>query len=840
VSSATALKHEAGPIAHILHLEDSAIDGALVRDFLEADGVSVRIRRVWTRDDFADALAGREFDLILADHQLPSFDGDAALEMARDLAPEIPFIFVSGTLGEDVAVESLRRGATDYVVKQRMDRLPAVVARALAEQREREQRRETEVALAQSERDLQIALRAGRFGTWSLDLKAKKLVTSELCRQIYGRAANADFSYGDWLRSIHPHDKEQVLAAIARCIETGEDYDFEYRILTPSQAVRWVAVRGQPVYDADGVAAQMVGVALEIDQRKREEIRRSAINALEATFRSLDDPADIAFAAAEMLGRTLGVSRAGYGVIDPVAETITIERDWNDDGIKSLAGVLHFRDYGSYIEDLKEGRTVVFADANKDSRTRTTAQALEAISALSVVNMPIVEGGRSVALLYLNHAVPREWPEDELEFVREVAERTRMVAERRRAEEALQLLNTTLEQRVTEEIAERLKAEEQLRQSQKMEAVGQLTGGIAHDFNNMLAVVISGLELVRRKLERGDTDYGRFIDGAMDGARRAATLTQRLLAFSRQQPLAPEPLNVNKLVGSMSELLGRTLGETISIETVLGAGLWQVKVDPTQLESAILNLSVNARDAMGRGGKLTIETSNASIDRSYARNYELSPGQFVLVAITDTGEGMHEDVVAKAFDPFFTTKGVGKGTGLGLSQVYGFVRQSGGNVKLYSEPGVGTTVKIYLPRYYGSMAAKEAARPAVVSRGVPLEVVMVVEDDERVRAVSVETLRDLGYTVIEASRPSEAIRVLESDERLDLVFSDVVMPEMSGRELAEVARKLRPGLKVLFTTGYTRNAIVHNGVLDSDTKLLSKPFSIEELAAKVREILDSE
>jgi signal transduction histidine kinase/DNA-binding response OmpR family regulator len=840
VSSATALKHEAGPIAHILHLEDSAIDGALVRDFLEADGVSVRIRRVWTRDDFADALAGREFDLILADHQLPSFDGDAALEMARELAPEIPFIFVSGTLGEDVAVESLRRGATDYVVKQRMDRLPAVVARALAEQREREQRRETEVALAQSERDLQIALRAGRFGTWSLDLKAKKLVTSELCRQIYGRAANADFSYGDWLRSIHPHDKEQVLAAIARCIETGEDYDFEYRILTPSQAVRWVAVRGQPVYDADGVAAQMVGVALEIDQRKREEIRRSAINALEATFRSLDDPADIAFAAAEMLGRTLGVSRAGYGVIDPVAETITIERDWNDDGIKSLAGVLHFRDYGSYIEDLKEGRTVVFADANKDSRTRTTAQALEAISALSVVNMPIVEGGRSVALLYLNHAVPREWPEDELEFVREVAERTRMVAERRRAEEALQLLNTTLEQRVTEEIAERLKAEEQLRQSQKMEAVGQLTGGIAHDFNNMLAVVISGLELVRRKLERGDSDYGRFIDGAMDGARRAATLTQRLLAFSRQQPLAPEPLNVNKLVGSMSELLGRTLGETISIETVLGAGLWQVKVDPTQLESAILNLSVNARDAMGRGGKLTIETSNASIDRSYARNYELSPGQFVLVAITDTGEGMHEDVVAKAFDPFFTTKGVGKGTGLGLSQVYGFVRQSGGNVKLYSEPGVGTTVKIYLPRYYGSMAAKEAARPAVVSRGVPLEVVMVVEDDERVRAVSVETLRDLGYTVIEASRPSEAIRVLESDERPDLVFSDVVMPEMSGRELAEVARKLRPGLKVLFTTGYTRNAIVHNGVLDSDTKLLSKPFSIEELAAKVREILDSE
>jgi CheY-like chemotaxis protein len=365
-----------------------------------------------------------------------------------------------------------------------------------------------------------------------------------------------------------------------------------------------------------------------------------------------------------------------------------------------------------------------------------------------------------------------------------------------------------------------------------------LTGGIAHDFNNMLAVVISGLDLVKRKVERGESDFGRFIDGALEGANRAATLTQRLLAFSRQQPLAPEPLNVNKMVASMSELLGRTLGETVSIETVLGAGLWQVKADPTQLESAILNLSVNARDAMGAGGKLTIETSNASIDRSYAREYDLTPGQFVQIAITDTGEGMAPDVLAKAFDPFFTTKEVGKGTGLGLSQVYGFVRQSGGNVKLYSERGVGTTVKIYLPRHYGSSAVKEAVRPEIVSRGLPVEVVLVVEDDDRVRAVSVATLRDLGYTVVEASRPSDAIDILKGGTRLDLVFTDVVMPEMSGRQLADIARELRPGLKVLFTTGYTRNAIVHNGVLDSDTRLLSKPFNVEELSMKVREILD--
>ena len=262
----------------------------------------------------------------------------------------------------------------------------------------------------------------------------------------------------------------------------------------------------------------------------------------------------------------------------------------------------------------------------------------------------------------------------------------RELAERRRAEAALQTLNATLEQRVIEEVQERSKAEEQLRQMQKMEAVGQLTGGIAHDFNNMLAVIIGGLNLLQRKLAKGETDVGRFVEGAIDGAQRAAALTQRLLAFSRQQPLAPEPLSANRMVSDMSELLVRTLGETIAVQTVLAAGLWQIKADPGQLENAIINLSVNARDAMPNGGKLTIETSNAFVDDIFAREFAISPGQYVLIAVADSGAGMSPEVMAKAFDPFYTTKGVGKGTGLGLSQVYGFVRQSGGHVKIYSEP----------------------------------------------------------------------------------------------------------------------------------------------------------
>jgi PAS domain S-box-containing protein len=472
----------------------------------------------------------------------------------------------------------------------------------------------------------------------------------------------------------------------------------------------------------------------------------------------------------------------------------------------------------------------------------------------SYLAVPVISrSGGVIGGLFFGHGQARKFVDEHEELLTGIAGQAataidnarlyqaaeREVAERRRAEEALQVLNNTLEQRVLDEVYARSKVEEQLRQVQKMEAVGQLTGGIAHDFNNMLAIIMGGLSLLQRKLARGETDVGRFVDAAMDGAQRAATLTQRLLAFSRQQPLSPEPLVINKLVAGMSELLERTLGEQVKIETVLAAGLWQVKADPAQLENAILNLAVNARDAMHEGGKLTIETLNASLDHVYAQEYAIEAGQYVLIAVADTGAGMAADVIAKAFDPFFTTKGAGKGTGLGLSQVYGFVRQSGGHVKIYSEVGVGTSVKIYLPRHYGeAVAADQARRLSNVHRGLHSEVVLVVEDDERVRALSVEGLKELGYGVVEASDPSQALRMLDEGQQVNLLFTDVVMPDMSGRQLADRARAQRPNLKVLYTTGYTRNAIVHNGMLDPGTNLLTKPFSIEELAAKIRKTLD--
>jgi signal transduction histidine kinase/ActR/RegA family two-component response regulator len=385
------------------------------------------------------------------------------------------------------------------------------------------------------------------------------------------------------------------------------------------------------------------------------------------------------------------------------------------------------------------------------------------------------------------------------------------------------------------EIAERERTEGQLRQSQKVEALGRLTGGVAHDFNNMLAIIIGNLDLALRRLT--DERPRRLVQNALDGAHRAASLTQRLLAFSRQQPLDPKPTDVNKCVTETSGLLHRILGETIIIETVLGAGAWRAMVDTAQLESAILNLAINARDAMPDGGKLTLETSNTYLDQSYVDEHEeVAEGQYVMLAITDTGTGMTDEVMARAFDPFFTTKPIGAGTGLGLSQVHGFIKQTGGHVKLYSEIGVGTSVKLYLPR---SMAAGEAPGEVAVleqaeSTGLS---VLLVEDAAQVREFAAEALDHLGYVVHQADGADAAIAILNSDARVDLLLTDVVMPGLNGRRLAEEAVTRRPGLKVLYMTGYTRNAIVHNGVLDVGTHLLTKPFTLAQLERALKGVL---
>jgi PAS domain S-box-containing protein len=428
------------------------------------------------------------------------------------------------------------------------------------------------------------------------------------------------------------------------------------------------------------------------------------------------------------------------------------------------------------------------------------------------------------------------------------------VTEQKRASVQLRAFTETLEEAVKERTREleaeneaRKIAEESLRQAQKMEVVGQLTGGVAHDFNNLLTIVLGGLDVIGRQIPSLEKSPGaarilRAKDMALQGVHRAITLTNRLLAFSRQQPLSPKPVDANKLVAGICELLRRTLGEAVSLETVLAGGLWRTHADPNQLENALLNLALNARDAMPNGGKVTIETANCYFDEGYvaALTEPVKSGQYVMIAVADTGVGMPQATLERAFEPFFTTKEVGKGTGLGLSQVYGFVRQSDGHVKVYSELNEGTTVKIYLPRYVGKEEHTEVPdQSRDAARAIGAECILVVEDDAALRAYTKEILIELGYRVLEATSGAAALEVLDRENDIDLLFTDIVMPGgINGRQLADEAVRRRPGLQVLFTTGYTRNAIVHHGRLDPGVQLISKPFSFDELGAKVRALLD--
>ena len=423
---------------------------------------------------------------------------------------------------------------------------------------------------------------------------------------------------------------------------------------------------------------------------------------------------------------------------------------------------------------------------------------------------------------------------------RQVAVLFQDITARKRAEAALQHLNETLEVRIAEAIAERKHAEEALRQSQKMEAVGQLTGGIAHDFNNLLTGIIGSLELLEVRLRQGRTsEIHRYVGAAQGASKRAAALTHRLLAFSRRQTLDPKPTDVNRLVMDMEELIRRTVGPQITLEVVTAVGLWSALIDASQLESALLNLCINARDAMPEGGRITIETANKWLDDHAAKERDLPPGQYLSLCVTDTGSGMTPDVIARAFDPFFTTKPIGQGTGLGLSMVYGFVRQSGGQVRIYSEVGCGTTMCLYLPRHYGSSSEIPTITAPTASARVPTgKTVLIVDDEPSVRMLVTEVLEDLGYSPIEASDGPAGLRILESDATVDLLISDVGLPGgINGRQLADAARITRPELKVLFITGYAENAIIGSGHLAPGMRVLTKPFVVETLANRIQDMI---
>ncbi|HSU21637.1 MAG TPA: PAS domain S-box protein [Variovorax sp.] len=695
-------------------------------------------------------------------------------------------------------------------------------------------------ALEAAEERLLAAAEAGDLGIWEFDLATGTLFASEHCKRNFGRDVTRPFHYDELLEAVHEDDRARMRAAVAHSVATGEDYRIEYRVVRPDGRLSWVKIQARLKRDAAGAPLYLAGTSQEVTEAVMARRRTELLLALEReVFGAIDDPAEIARGAAEALGRALDAGRAGYGTVDAAAETIVIERDWTAPGTPTLTGTVRFRDHGDCIDELRRGAMVVFDDVLADPRTRGHADALMAIGARSAIYMPITEADALVAMLYLAAPGVRSWTADEIALVREVAHRTRQAVERRRAEHRLRDLAASLERQVRERTAALMQSEAALRQAQKMEAVGQLTGGLAHDFNNLLAAISGSFELLKRQ-GRDQPGLQRHVDMGQTATRRAAALTHRLLAFSRQQTLAPRYIDVDRLIEGFEDLVRRTIGPQVTLDVRAGAGVWPVLADPGQLENALLNLCINARDAMPDGGSLVVATGNHALDEAGAARHGLARGDYVAICVTDTGSGMPPEVIARAFDPFFTTKPIGVGTGLGLSMVYGFARQSGGQARICSSEGAGTTVCVYLPRHEGEAVPERAALAgatpgADAGRG---ETVLVVDDEASVRALMVERLGELGYRVLQAADGPRAIQVLQADRDVALLVTDVGLPGgMNGRQVADAARVLIPALRVLFVTGYAETAALSHGHLPEGMQVMTKPFELSALGQRVQALV---
>jgi PAS domain S-box-containing protein len=762
----------------ILLVEDNAGDARLLREMINEPAPRKHdLVHHASIEQAINYLVNNPVDVVLLDLGLPDAQGLEAVRRIDRAAPHVPLVVLTGFDDETLAGQALQEGAQDYLVKGQIE--PRGLLRAM---RYAIERKRSELALIR-ERDI-----AQRYldvaGVMILVLNSDatvRLINRHGCR-ILGYADPGDIVGKPWIDVCIPGRLRDEIRRAHSEFVGPERVTIEFHtspVVTRTGEERVIAWHNSILTDEEGRLTGSLHSGDDITERLRiEENLRSS----EERFRSI-------FSAVS----------EGIFIVDAATGAFA---EVNEPGAVM---------YG-YAPEEMIGLNIQSISSNVRPYTQSDA--------MGWIEKAAITGRRQQF----------DWhckAKDGRLFWGEVSLRFAFISGR-------QVVLS-----IVRDVTDRRAIEEQLRQVQKMDAIGQLTGGMAHDFNNLLTVILSNAETLAEELD-GNADLRALAEMTRTAAERGAELTNSLLTFARRQALDPQNININKLMVGMDSLLRRTLGGEIEIELVHGKSLWQASVDPVQLESALLNLALNARDAMPNGGKLTIETTNADIDFGDSEaNDEVTPGRYVLLCVSDTGTGMSAEVAARAFDPFFSTKGVGKGTGLGLSMVYGFVKQSGGHIRIYSEVGLGTSFKVYLPRSAGAESPAEIPR-ARESTPIGTETILAVEDDDLVRAHTERVLRALGYNLLIASNGPEAMTILERGEHIDLLFTDVVMPGgMGGQQLADKACALRPALKVLFTSGYTDNALVHHGRLDPGVHLIRKPYRKKDLALKLRQLLDA-
>ncbi len=763
----------------VLQIEDSLTDAKLVLQALRSPGSSLEALRVEDASSLRAALEQKAWDVVISDWSMPKFSALSALEIVKASGLDLPFIIVSGTIGEETAVEAMRAGADDYVLKDKLGRLRPAVERELRERAHREARRAAEADARAQQKRFRALIENSADAITLTGLDGTLLYASPAMARMLGAAVDG-WVGGSAIQFVHPDDRASVGAVMAKIREPGAgSLTVQFRALHQDGSVVWLEATATNMVGEAAVGA-IVGNVRNITEQKRthDELRLS-----EARFRRLADSGIVSIVIADVHGnihdtndtylRLMGYSRD---------ELLAGEVRWTDmtpPDLKDLAD--------RAVEQLK---TVGFAPPWETEQLRKDG-----------TRVPVLV---TVAML---------------EFPQCIAAVTDL-SERKKGEAALR------------------RVEEQLRQAQKMEAIGSLAGGVAHDFNNALSVILSYSELILDELKGNDPLRGD-VEQIQTAGKRASELTRQLLLFSRQQVVEPKVLNLNAVLVGMDKMLRRILGEDIDLVSSPDAALGRVRADPGSIEQVVMNLVVNARDAMPTGGKLTMETSNVELDEGFTlEHHAAKPGPYVMLAVSDTGTGMDKVTRARIFEPFFTTKEKGKGTGLGLSTVFGIVRQSDGHVWVYSELGKGTTFKIYLPRV--DAAIEEVRKKVLVGSLRGSETILLVEDEDQVRTVARGILRKHGYQVLDVGNAGEALLLCEKHPAtIHLLLTDVVMPQMSGPELAKRLGTVRKDMKVLCMSGYTDDAALRHGVVESGIAYLQKPLTVETLTRKVREVLDS-